>query len=130
MKPAARIDASMKKHVRSEDSLTLQVRLQVVGKEKIALGPGKMELLELVAETGSISEAARRMNMSYMKAWTLVQTLKPLVVAARGGNTRGGAELTETGREVLALYRKLEKDSRRASQAAWEKLRRLLREAN
>lgn len=130
MKPAARIDASMKKNARSEDSLTLQVRLQVVGKEKIALGPGKMELLELVAETGSISEAARRMNMSYMKAWTLVQTLKPLVVATRGGNARGGAELTETGREVLALYRKLEQDSRRASQGAWEKLRRLLREVN
>jgi len=117
----------MKKN--DEDSLTLHVRLQVVGKEKIALGPGKMELLGLVAETGSISEAARRMNMSYMKAWSLIQTLKPLVTAVRGGHARGGAKLTETGHKILVLYRQLEQDSRLASQDSWEKLRRLLRKA-
>jgi molybdate transport system regulatory protein len=119
----------MKKKSKPEDSLSLHLRLQVVGKEKIALGPGKIELMHLLAETGSIGEAARRMNMSYMKAWSLVQTIKPLVATTRGGNQRGGAEITAAGHEVLALYRKMENDSRRASAASWLKLRRLLRKA-
>jgi molybdate transport system regulatory protein len=119
----------MKKKSKPEDSLSLHLRLQVVGKEKIALGPGKIELMNLLAETGSIGEAARRMNMSYMKAWSLVQTIKPLVATTRGGNQRGGAEITAAGHEVLALYRKMENDSRRASETSWLKLRRLLRKA-
>ena len=81
--------------------------------DEIALGPGKVELLGHIAETGSISEAARRMDMSYNRAWLLVRTMnrcfkKPLVLAMRGGDQHGGAHLTDFGREVLALYRQLE----------------------
>jgi molybdate transport system regulatory protein len=81
--------------------------------EDIALGPGKVELLEHIADTGSISEAARRMDMSYNRAWLLVRTMnrcfkEPLVLAMRGGDTHGGAELTKTGKQVLVLYHKLE----------------------
>jgi len=81
--------------------------------DEIALGPGKAELLRHIAETGSISEAARRMEMSYNRAWLLVRTMnrcfkEPLVLATRGGGSHGGAQLTRTGTRILALYQKLE----------------------
>jgi molybdate transport system regulatory protein len=81
--------------------------------EEIAMGPGKAELLQHISKTGSISEAARRMEMSYNRAWLLVRTMnrsfkKPLVLALRGGERRGGAQLTPAGKRILALYQKLE----------------------
>lgn len=81
--------------------------------EEIALGPGKAQLLHHISETGSISESARRMEMSYNRAWLLVRTMnrcfkEPLVIATRGGDKHGGAELTRTGKQVLALYHRIE----------------------
>ena len=81
--------------------------------DEIALGPGKVELLRHISDTGSISEAARRMDMSYNRAWLLVRTMnrcfkEPLVAASRGGDTRGGAQLTAFGKQILALYQRLE----------------------
>jgi molybdate transport system regulatory protein len=81
--------------------------------DEIALGPGKAELLGHISETGSISEAARRMDMSYNRAWLLVRTMnrcfkEPLVLASRGGDSHGGAQLTAFGKQVLSLYRRLE----------------------
>jgi molybdate transport system regulatory protein len=71
------------------------------------------------------------MGMSYMRAWSLVHTMnrcfkKPLVVVSRGGEGGGGAELTETGCKVAALYRQMEQASLRATAASWKQLRRLL----
>lgn len=85
-------------------------RLRLQFGRAIAIGPGKAELLELIAETGSISSAARRMNMSYRRAWLLVDTMNqcfdaPLVETAAGGKGGGGAHITDLGREVLARYR-------------------------
>src|SRR5258705_12196178 len=85
-------------------------RLRVVCGGNIALGPGKADLLALVQETGSIRKAAERMNMSYTRAWKLVQTMnacfkEPLVNQARGGPSGGGAQLTETGELAIKLYR-------------------------
>jgi molybdate transport system regulatory protein len=81
--------------------------------DEIALGPGKTELLGHIAETGSISEAARKMEMSYNRAWLLVRTMnrcfkQPVVISSRGGDKYGGAQLTKSGKEVLRLYRQLE----------------------
>jgi molybdate transport system regulatory protein len=81
--------------------------------DEIALGPGKAELLRHIAETGSISEAARRMEMSYNRAWLLVRTMnrcfkQPLVLATRGGDKHGGAQLSPFGKEILRLYQRLE----------------------
>ena len=77
------------------------------------LGPGKAALLEGIARTGSISAAGRDLGMSYKRAWTLVEDLnamfrEPLVESARGGPGGGGATLTDTGRQVLTLYREIE----------------------
>ncbi|MCB2110861.1 MAG: LysR family transcriptional regulator [Defluviimonas sp.] len=89
----------------------LKIRLVVEGGDW--LGPGKADLLEAIAETGSISAAGRRMGMSYKRAWSLVETLNamfrsPLVSSSRGGAGHGGAALTESGAEVLRLYRAIQ----------------------
>ena len=115
----------MKKNTKPSSSLSLHLRLRVVGAEKIALGPGKADLLDWIAESGSLGEAAKRMEMSYMKAWSLVQTMKPLVKLTRGGQRGGGATLTPLGRQTLALYRQMERDSRAACESSWQKFKQL-----
>jgi molybdate transport system regulatory protein len=107
--------------------------LRISSGKDFPLGPGKADLLELVAETGSIGEAAKRMDMSYMRAWMLIQAMnkcfkEPVILTARGGQRGGGAELTDTGRQALALYREMEEASMRATAGSWEKLRQLLRQ--
>lgn len=87
--------------------------------ETIALGPGKLQLLEAIRETGSIAAAGRSMNMSYKRAWHLVDTMNrcfktPLVEASKGGAHGGGAALTPLAEEVIALYRRLETRARQA----------------
>ena len=84
--------------------------LRIVLTEKAYIGPGRADLLEGIARTGSISAAGKAMNMSYKRAWSLVQALndgfgRPLVETARGGAGQGGALLTPLGQEVLARYR-------------------------
>ncbi len=110
----------------------LHPRFRIVCGREIAFGPGKADLLEFIAETGSIGQAASRMKMSYMRAWSLVQTMnrsfkKPLVLATHGGEGGGGAALTETGRQILALYRQLEAKAVKSSQPAWNKMQSLLK---
>jgi|SRR5450756_505817 len=119
----------IKKRVK-EFSLRPRFRIQCGG--KIAFGPGKADLLEHIAATGSIGEAAKRMAMSYMRAWSLVQAMngcfaQPVVTALRGGNRRGGAVLTATGRRVLETYRRMEKNSLKLTRPDWQALQKLLR---
>jgi len=112
-------------------SLSMRPRIRIYAGNEIALGPGKVELLRRVAETGSLSEAARRMKMSYMKAWLLVQVMnhcfrKPLVVLERGGVRGGGTHLTDVGTEALALYDQLEEAALTAMQPSWKRLQKIL----
>ena len=111
----------------------LRPRMRVLCGEEIALGPGKVDLLALIGETGSIREAAGRMGMSYMRAWKLIKTMnacfrKPLVEAVRGGRAHGGAALTATGRMALALYEQMEANCADATRSQWKELRSLLRD--
>lgn len=92
--------------------------LRVTLSDTFYMGPGRADLMELIAGSGSISEAARRMGMSYKRAWGLVQALNegfggPLIETARGGKEQG-ASLTEAGREVLERYRGMQDATRRA----------------
>ena len=78
-----------------------------------ALGPGKVRLLEAIAETGSISGAARSMKMSYRRAWMLVDAMNrsfrgDLVVTLTGGKGGGGARITDLGLDVLRRYHEME----------------------
>lgn len=77
------------------------------------LGPGRIRLLELIAETGSISAAGREMEMSYRRAWLLIDELnrsfkRPLVETQLGGAGGGGAVLTSLGLDVVRRYRAIE----------------------
>ena len=90
--------------------------LRIALSENFYVGPGRADLMALIAETGSISEAAKRMGMSYKRAWGLVQALNdgfgaPLVETARGGKEQG-ASLTPAGREVLERYRGMQAATR------------------
>ncbi|WP_333829249.1 winged helix-turn-helix domain-containing protein [Pararhodobacter sp.] len=89
------------------------LRIRIVFGESGMIGPGKAELLERIARCGSIAAAGREMGMSYKRAWQLVETMNamfrhPVVESTRGGPGGGGAVLTETGQQVLTLYRAFE----------------------
>ena len=112
---------------------TLRPRIRVLHGEEIALGPGKADLLAAIERAGTLAEAAKLLGMSYMRAWKLLQTMnacfrEPLVATARGGSVHGGATITETGRAVLALYRRMEEETRTAVAPAWDEMRKLLAE--
>ncbi len=98
-------------------SIGPQLRIYLTPRDH--LGPGKADLLALIAETGSIVAAGKAMGMSYRRAWLLVDTMNkmfktPLVAKSKGGKGGGGAALTALGREVLARYRSLEKKTAKA----------------
>jgi len=95
--------------------LTIRVDLAPLG----AVGPGKIRLLELVGETGSISAAGRAMNMSYRRAWLLIDELNhlfksPLVATRLGGEAGGGAALTPFGKSMVRHYREMESEAHAA----------------
>ena len=91
----------------------IKPKLRILLGAEIAIGPGKADLLDALARTGSISAAAREMGMSYRRAWVLVDTMNrsfhaPLVEASKGGSGGGGARVTALGLDVLARYRAME----------------------
>jgi len=100
----------------------VQFRLRFIRGDDIAVGPGKVDLLEAIEASGSISGAARSLGMSYRRAWLLVDTMNrcfraPLVEAEAGGKRGGGARLTRLGAEVIERYRRIERDAARAGAA-------------
>jgi len=110
--------------------LDVSLRLRVPGGRD--LGPGKIRLLELIGETGSIAAAGRAMRMSYARAWALVRELDamfavPLVARQTGGTAGGGATLTPDGTAVVARYRALERTLRSDARADLATLAALMR---
>jgi molybdate transport system regulatory protein len=119
-------DATMPAPPETRPALRLGLRLDFTPGGR--LGPGKADLLEAIANTGSISGAGRAMTMSYRRAWLLVDDLnrmfrQPLVEAQPGGAQGGGARLTPLGHEVLAHYRAVERTVLEAAAAPIEALR-------
>ena len=106
-------------------------RFRILSGDLIALGPGKVDLLESIGREGSISKAARESHLSYRRAWDMVNTMnqcfkKPLVASITGGKGGGGAKLTPAGEKVIQLYRKMEKKADTATQAEWKTLQKLI----
>jgi molybdate transport system regulatory protein len=99
----------------------------------MAISPGKADLLEAIAESGSIAAAGRSMGMSYKRAWYLLDTMnrcfrEPLVLVRKGGRHHGGTELTATGKQVLTLFRAIEKRAIAANAAELEAFADLIAE--
>jgi molybdate transport system regulatory protein len=94
-------------------SKAMVLTIRIAFGEDTAIGPGKIKLMELIDQTGSISAAGRAMDMSYRRAWLLVDDLNhsfraPVIMKHAGGSRGGGAELTELGRDVIRRYRRIE----------------------
>ena len=121
-KPSTRPRASRKPVVR--------FRMRITG-ESVAVGPGKIALVEAIERTGSLTAAAKTMGMSYRRAWLLLDELnkslrQPAVVAVRGGAKGGGCALTDSGRRLIEVYRRIEVVSAQANQADIRALMSLL----
>jgi molybdate transport system regulatory protein len=113
-------------------TVVAQFRLRIKYGDEIAIGPGKIAILEAIAETGSISAAGRKLGMSYRRAWLLVDQMnqyfkEPVVQAATGGAQGGGTALTETGLEVINLYRGIEQQAQEHSAPLIERLKDKIR---
>lgn len=97
------------------------------------IGPGKIDLLDQIERTGSISAAGRVMNMSYRRAWLLVDAMNrtfhaPVVATRLGGTSAGRAWLTPLGREVVQLYREIGEVARDAAIPRINRLEQLIAE--
>jgi molybdate transport system regulatory protein len=99
------------------------IRLRVDFAAPCSVGPGKIALLEGIQRTGSLSQAARELGMSYRRAWQLLASLnrsfrQRVAMTLKGGRGGGGTRLTGFGRELLSRYRAFEQDTQtRASPA-------------
>ena len=105
----------------------LKLRLRLMVYQEIAFGPGKADLLEAIQATGSISQAAKKMNMSYRRAWQLVETMNQLYASAlvetyKRGESGGGAIVTAFGVDILKQFRYMEQKALAAIEADFQQL--------
>ena len=110
----------------------LKIQARVMLDEEIAFGPGKADLLDAIAATGSISSAGKQLGMSYRRTWLLVDSMnrcfqKPLVETTTGGAQGGGTRLTDEGIDVLKRYRQLQTDIQILSAQHFPEFKPLLR---
>jgi molybdate transport system regulatory protein len=114
----------------SDTRLTLRIDFG----SRRSIGPGKIRLLEEVARTGSISEAGRKLGMSYRRAWLLIDDMnscfnQPVVSAKPGGSQGGGTSVTKFGADLIRHYRAIEAAAQRAGKSHLGALEGALRDA-
>ncbi|SAK52574.1 ModE family transcriptional regulator [Caballeronia fortuita] len=110
----------------------VRFRMRVTKGDIIAIGPGKISLLEAVRKHGSISAAARSLDMSYRRAWLLIDELNrslksPATISEQGGQSGGGCVLTPVGESIVRLYRDVESQAQAACAEQIEALTQLLK---
>ena len=110
----------------------IRFRLRITKGDDIAVGPGKVDLLEAIGASGSITAAAKELGMSYRRAWLLVDTMNrcftgPVVAAEAGGTRGGGTALTPLGAEAVRRNRRSEALAAKAAARDLAALTRLLR---
>ncbi|WP_308992278.1 LysR family transcriptional regulator [Mariniflexile litorale] len=90
-------------------SYKIKSRIWIECDEHVLLGEGRVQLLKAIEETGSLSKAAKTLNLSYKKAWNLIDSVnksakKPVTINSTGGKGGGGAELTEYGKALILVF--------------------------
>ena len=115
-----------------QSKFTCRPRIRIKAGKDIALGPGKVDLLEAIERTGSISAGARELGLSYRRAWDLVDTMNhcfkhPLVARVKGGKGGGGAQLTDVGRNMLDLFRTMEAKALKTIAPEWKTIQKSLK---
>jgi molybdate transport system regulatory protein len=110
----------------------LSIRIDLTNGDRI--GPGKIALLEAIRETGSISAGARKVGMSYRRAWLLVDSInsameKPAVAPIMGGRQGGGAVVTPVGERLIAIYHAIEALARRSARDEFLAIEKIVRKA-
>ncbi|MDR5782979.1 LysR family transcriptional regulator [Caballeronia sp. LZ065] len=116
----------------AKQAAEVRFRMRITKGETIALGPGKVALLEAIREQGSISAAARSLDMSYRRAWMLVDELNrslksPATLSEQGGQSGGGCVLTPVGERIIKLYRDVEAQAEAACARQITSLTQLLK---
>lgn len=96
-------------------SSKIRARFWITGEKDSYIGIGRIELLEHIDELGSMNKAAKKMGMSYKKAWKLIEELnsmydEPLVIKEHGGKQGGGTFLTDRGKKLVLDFKRLEKE--------------------
>lgn len=96
-------------------SYKIKSRIWIEFEDHVLLGEGRVQLLKAIDETGSLSQAAKSLNISYKKAWDLIDSVnksakKPLTVTSTGGKGGGGAELTEYGKRLISAFDDINKN--------------------
>jgi molybdate transport system regulatory protein len=113
--------------MRSAKKYSVGFRIWINEEHGHFIGLGRVRLLENIRETGSITNAAKAMKMSYRQAWQMVEDMnkrsdKPLVEKILGGKGGGGAVITETGKNAIKLYHRVEEKVSKLSNELTEKL--------
>lgn len=103
----------------------IKSRIWIESEGKVLLGEGRVQLLKAINETGSLSKAAKQLNISYKKAWNLLDSVnksakKPVTINSTGGKGGGGAELTEHGKSLVEAFDEINKN-------CWEFLNKQLK---
>ena len=109
----------------------VRFRMRITAGDSVAIGPGKIRLLEAIAETGSLTAAAKSIDMSYRRAWVLINELnaslkKPAVESAKGGEHGGGSLVTAVGHQLIERYRNIEYTAAATCKAEIQAITRLM----
>lgn len=90
-------------------SYIIKSRIWIESNGHVLLGEGRVQLLKAIAQTGSLSKAAKALNLSYKKAWHLLDSVnqsakKPVTINSTGGKNGGGTILTDYGKSLITVF--------------------------
>lgn len=93
----------------------IKSRIWIEANDNVLLGEGRVKLLKAIQETGSLSKAAKSLNMSYKKAWTLIDAVnksakEPIIITSTGGKGGGGAQITSYGEKMILVFEEINKN--------------------
>ena len=108
----------------------IKSRIWIESEDKVLLGEGRVHLLKAIQEMGSLSKAAKSLNISYKKAWQLLDSMNksaknPVTINSIGGKGGGGAELTEYGKSLVLVFDEINKDCWEFLDKQLEKIERI-----